>query len=168
MKASSFFLMLGIFMLSPALVEATSNHEYGGDEYDTVIKGISPDRKYAITTHGGGEYGYDNFQVCLTNNLTGKRIGPLQEVTENLDTGADALAAKWSPDSNAVYIVYRISRHEPLQAVSYRIAHGRAFPLTETRVNATDEQIAYWQENCSTQHSIPKIFGTPKPTSANP
>src|SRR5437762_7764394 len=53
---------------------ATSNYEYGADEYVTIAKGISPNRKYAITTHGSDEYGYDNFHVYLTNAVTGRRI----------------------------------------------------------------------------------------------
>ncbi len=51
---------------------------------------------------------------------------PLQEIKETLDTGADAFAAKWSDDSQQVSVVYRVDRHAPLKAVSYRIVGRRA------------------------------------------
>jgi len=143
---------------------ATSNHEYGSDEYDTVVNGLSPDGKYAIATHGSGDnYGYTDFRVYLMNNVTGKKIGPLEEIADNLDTGSDAFAAKWSTDSSFVYVVYRISRQEPLQAVTYRISRGRAYPSTSWHVDASPEQVAYWQKYGSGITPSGKIFGTPKP-----
>ena len=57
-------------------VRATWNYEYGPDEYVTVAKGISPDRKIAITAHGSGELGDENFHLYLTDAGTGKKIGP--------------------------------------------------------------------------------------------
>jgi len=153
---------LGAIALSATVARGTSNHEYYADEYDSVVNGISPDGKYAITSHGSSDnYGYTGFHIYLTNNITGKRIGPLEEVSDNLDTGSDAFAAKWSADSKFVCVVYRISRHEPLQAVSYRIGHDGAFPLTKSHVNATDEQGIYWRNyGAGTAKSV-KIFGTP-------
>jgi hypothetical protein len=149
-------------LLSTALAQATSNHEYYPDEYDTIVNGISPDGRYAITSHGSSDnYGYSGFHIYLTNNVTGKKIGPLEEISENLDTGADAFAAKWSADSKSVYIVYRISRHEPLQVASYRIDHDRAFPLTRNHVDASGEQINYWQRYGSGISKSVKIFGRP-------
>jgi hypothetical protein len=88
-----------MLLLSAISLRATSNYEYGPDEYVTVSNGISPDGKFAITAHGGGELGYDNFHLYLTDANTGKKIGPLEEIKETLDTGADAFAAKWSKDS---------------------------------------------------------------------
>ena len=117
-------LLLSLLLLPSSFVLATSNYEYGADEYVTVASGISPDRKYAITAHGSGYLGYDNFHLYLTDAARGKNIGPLEEVVETLDTGANAIAAKWSMDSQQVTIVYRIDRHEPLKAVSYRISRG--------------------------------------------
>ena len=70
---------------------ATSNYNYGADEYVTVAKGISPDARYAITAHGEGDLGYDNFHIYLTNAVTGRKIGPLEEIVGTLDTGAGAV-----------------------------------------------------------------------------
>jgi hypothetical protein len=165
MKAPKKILtLLGAWLLSAVGGWATSNYEYGADEYDTIVNGISPDGKYAIATHGSSDnYGYTGFLVYLMNNVTGKKIGPLEEIADNLDTGSDAFAAKWSKDSSSVYIVYRISRHEPLQAVTYRIEHGRAYPKTTWHVDANPEQVTYWQKYGSGITRSAKIFGIPKP-----
>jgi hypothetical protein len=134
---------------------ATSNYEYGPDEYDTIVNGVSPDGKYAIATHGSGDnYRYPGFNADLMNNVTGKRIGPLEEIADNLDTGSNAFAAKWSADSISVYVVYRISRHEPLQAVTYRIAKGRAYPQTQTHIDATPNKSS---TGSSTIRDIPQL-----------
>lgn len=144
---------------------ATSNYEYGDDEYVTVMKGTSPDGKYAITTHGKGELGDDGFHVYLTDAAAGKKIGPLTEVNEFLDTDAARYAARWSADSQQVEISYLIGRHDPLQVISYRIAKGRAFRITGPKA-ANKEQGAYWDKYCGLDaESRPhheKTFGTPK------
>ena len=106
-------------------VFATSNREYGPNEYPVVNGGLSPDRKYSIAAHGEGELGYDNFHIYLMDAATGKKIGPLEEIKDTLDTGADAFYAKWSPNSTEVAIRYRIDRREALE-VRYRISKGRA------------------------------------------
>jgi len=49
------FALLMASLLCAGSVLATANYEYGPDEYDTIANGISPDGKYAITAHGGGE-----------------------------------------------------------------------------------------------------------------
>jgi hypothetical protein len=105
---------------------ATSNYEYGPDEYVTVANGISPDGQYAITAHGAGKLGDDNFHLYLMDASTGKNLGSLEEIVETLDTGADAFSAKWSTDSKEVIIIYRVDRHAPLKAVTYTIADRRA------------------------------------------
>ena len=91
-----------------------------------VANGISPDERYAITAHGGGQLGYDNFHLYFTDAMTGKNIGPLEEIVETLDTSANAFSAKWSSDSKQVIIIYRVDRHAPLKAVTYRVAGRRA------------------------------------------
>jgi hypothetical protein len=159
MKTNWFCLWVLFFGANIAL--ATSNHEYGSDEYDTVANGMSPDGRYAITAHGDGYLGYDHFHIFLTNAITGRKIGPLEEISEILDTGADAYCAKWSDDSRNVVILYRISRHEPLKAVSYHIAKGRGFPL-KGPVDATDKQTFYWGHQCSQSNHAGKVFGRPK------
>src|SRR5436190_7878587 len=126
MLSQQFFLFLSALLLSASLALATSNYEYGPDEYVTVANGISPDGKYAITAHGGGELGYDNFHLYLTDAISGKNIGPLEEIVEPLDTGAGAFSAKWSCDSKQVTIIYRVDRHAPLKSVRYKVAGRRA------------------------------------------
>ena len=157
------FLTLGLLLLGVTMAEATVNHQYGADEYDTVMQGISPDGKWAITTHGGGDLGYDNFHVYLTDNATGKKIGPLEEIVGTLDTGAVAFCAQWSEDSTQVAIIYRISRHKPLKAMSYRIGKHRAFPLSKAPADANDNQAGYYANYGTQGGPSPKIFGTPFP-----
>jgi hypothetical protein len=108
---------------------ATSNYEYQPGEYVTITNGLSPDGRYAIATHGEGELGYDNWHVYLMNAQTGKRIGPLEEITDPLDTAADAYVAEWSSDSGTVAITYRADRHIAVKIV-YRIANRRAYLIS--------------------------------------
>jgi len=117
------FAIMGIAITSTF---ATSNHEYGPNEYAVIEGGLSPDHKYSIAAHGGGELGYDHFHIYLMNAASGKKIGPLEEIKDTLDTGADAFYAKWSANSTEVAIRYRIDRREALE-VRYRIGNGRAF-----------------------------------------
>jgi hypothetical protein len=161
MTTPRFFVLFSILLLSSTAALATSNYEYGPDEYVTVSNGISPDGKFAITAHGEGEYGDENFHIYLTDAVTGKKIGPLEEIVETLDTGADAFSAKWSSDSRQVTIVYRVDRHEPLKAVSYRIAGRRAQRIKGPFDVKSDELLKYWQTHSSEAKSSPKIFGTP-------
>ena len=161
MTAKRIVLFLSTLVLPVGLACATSNYEYGPDEYVTVINGISPDGKFAITAHGNGESGYDNFHLYLTDAISGKKIGPLTEIVDTLDTGADAFAAKWSSDSREVTIVYRIDRHEPLKAISYRIAGRRAQRIKGPFDVKSDALIRYWQKYGSGDVRSPKTFGTP-------
>ena len=119
-------MVIALSALSISFVLGTSNREYGPTEYVVIDGGLSPDRKYSLAAHGNGELGYGNFHIYLMNAVTGKKIGPLEEIKDNLDTGADAFYAKWSPNSTEVAIRYRIDRREALE-VRYRIANGRAF-----------------------------------------
>src|SRR3954466_7573763 len=103
-------LFLSMLLLPVISVLATWNYEYGPDEYVTVANGISPDGKIAITAHGSGELGDENFHLCLTDAGTGKKIGPLEEIQEFLDTGAGAFGAQWSSDGQQVTLVWRVGR----------------------------------------------------------
>ena len=125
-KARAVTIIIAMFAAAMASVLATSNREYGPNEYVVIDGGLSPDGKYSIAAHGEGELGYDNFHIYLMNAITGKKIGPLEEIRETLDTGADAFYAKWSAHSTEVSIRYRIDRREALE-VRYRIGKGRAY-----------------------------------------
>src|SRR3954465_7719343 len=118
MTTPRLLLFLSMLLLPVISVRATSNYEHGADEYVTVTNGISADGKIAITAHGGGELGDENFHLYLTDVGTGKRIGPLEEITESLAPDANKSAAQWSSDGQQVTIVWRVDRHEPLKAIS--------------------------------------------------
>ncbi len=118
-------VLIALFIFAITTAFATSNREYGPNEYVVIEGGLSPDHKYSIAAHGGGELGYDHFHIYLMNAVTGKKIGPLEEIKDTLDTGADAFYAKWSANSTEVAIRYRIDRREALE-VRYRIGNGRA------------------------------------------
>jgi hypothetical protein len=158
MTTRRFVLLLLTFLFPLALAFATSNYEYGADEYVTVASGISPSGKFAITAHGTGYLGYDKFHLYFTDAITGQMIGPLEEIVDTRDTNADAFAAKWSADSREVTIVYRVGR--PLKAVSYRISHRRARCVKEPFDVKDEDLMRYWQSNASGSEPSPRIFGT--------
>jgi len=121
--------LLLLFVVCAVSAFATSNYEYKPGEYVTITNGISPDGRFAIATHGEGDLGYDNWHVYLMDARTGKKIGPLEEITDPLDTAAEAYVAKWSSDSSKVAITYRADRHVAVTIV-YRIANRRAYLLS--------------------------------------
>ena len=106
MNARTLTLSTASLLVAMISAFATANYSYdGSDEYDNTLAGISPDGEFAVTAHGGGEFGYDKFHLYLTDVKSAKNIGPLKEIHEVLDTAADAFAAKWSSDSREVTIV---------------------------------------------------------------
>jgi len=130
MKPRKVYLQLTAFVLStltilPSSADATSNYTYKRGEYVTIVDGRSPDGQYSIAAHGEGAYGYERFHIYLMNAKTEKPIGPLQQIKETLDTGANAFYAHWSADSRQVSITYRVDRHVAVM-VRYRIDNGRA------------------------------------------
>ena len=72
MKIHPLFFYLSVPLFFATGVLATSNYEYGTDEYVTIAKGISPNGKYAITAHGEGELGDENFHLFLTDAVAGR------------------------------------------------------------------------------------------------
>src|SRR5436853_6136974 len=114
MTTPRLLVFVSILLLPVISVRATSNYEYGPDEYVTITKGISPDGKIAITAHGSGELGDENFHLYLTDARTGKKIGPLEEIQYFLNTAANKYAAQWSSDGQQVTIVWLLDRPQPL------------------------------------------------------
>jgi hypothetical protein len=162
MNTPRLLLFLSILLLPAISARATWNYEYGPDEYVTVAKGISPDGKIAITAHGTGELGDENFHLYLTDAATGRKIGPLEEITEFLDTAGPAFLAQWSSDSQLVTIVWRVDRHEPLNAISYRIT-GRRAEKVKGPFNVKDGDAlekSFIKECAGDGKPSPKIFGT--------
>jgi len=175
-------LISSLLVSFTTLAHATAFYEYGEHEYVTIIKGMSPNGKYAITAHGegeAGEAGDDNFHIYLTNAVTGKKIGPLEEIGQNrrspgayighlLDTNANAYCANWSADSQYVTVFYLTDMRNILNAMTYRIGKGRAFPIGQP-VDATDAQAQNWRNLCQEtagfgRHLKPKerVFGAPR------
>ena len=162
MITSRLFLFGSILLLPVISVFATWNYQYGPDEYVTVANGISPDGKIAITAHGRGELGDENFHLYLTDAGTGKKIGTLEEIKYFLDTGAGAFLAEWSKDGQQVTIVWRVDRHEPLKAISYRIT-GRRVEKIKGPFNVKDGDAlekSFVKECAGEGKPSPKIFGT--------
>lgn len=163
MTTPRLLLFVSILLLPVIPVRATSNYEYGPDEYVTVMKGLSPDGKIAITAHGRGQLGDENFHLYLTDTATGKKIGPLEEITEFLDTDANKFAAQWSSDGQEVTLVWRVDRHEPLKAISYRVT-GRQARKIKGPFNVKDGDALekfFIKECVGDGKRSPKIFGTP-------
>ena len=156
-------LFVSILLLPVISVRATSNYEYGPDEYVTITKGILPDGKIAITAHGSGELGEENFHLYLTDAGTGKKIGPLEEIQYFLNTAANKYAAQWSSDGQQVTIVWLVDRHEPLSAISYRITGRRAEKIKGPfKVKDGDALEKFFMKECVPDGKpSPKIFGTP-------
>jgi hypothetical protein len=125
-KALAHLVFAACFAIIAApFLQATSTYEYKPDEYVVIADGRSPNGQYAISAHGEGDLGDENFHLYLMNAPSGRVIGPLEEIKDTLDTGADAFRARWSPDSREVSITYRIDRHVAVM-VRYRIDNGRA------------------------------------------
>ena len=157
-----FLASLCAVLLPATLAFATAEYDYGADEFVTIQKGMSPDHKYAITAHGGSENRDERIHIYLHNAVTGKKIGPLEEINEFLDTAPEAFAAKWSKDSQEVTIIWRIDRHEPLRVVIYHIADGRA-KIVKGPGNANNAQTNLWAKLCGGEHPAApeKVWGTP-------
>ncbi len=149
MKTISSFV-ISLFLVLVPVLQATDNYEYKKDEYLVISNGTSPDKKWAIKAHGDGVDGYENFHLYLVDAASGKTVGPLTEVVDNLDTGAGSFAALWSKDSKTVTIVYRVSRHEPLQSMTYTLVQGRALPQTKAPVGVTEKSLQdHWTRHSS-------------------
>ena len=102
-----------------------------------VNQGRSPDGKYSIATHGEGDDGYKHFHVYLMDAQKGTKIGPLEEIKDTLDTGADAFNARWSANSRQVAISYRVDRHA-MMTIRYRIENRRAHRMGGSEIVPAD------------------------------
>jgi hypothetical protein len=122
---------------------ATSDYYYKPDEYVAIKHGRSPDGAWSIAAHGPGKDGSgDEFKVYLMDGKTGKKIGPLTEITDvsYTDTAPGAYHAAWSADSQFVTISYRSDRHT-ICLVKYKIGDRRATKVLGPKP-ATDREAA--------------------------
>jgi len=127
MKAVSLlrtFAMLTCLVAGPA--GATSNHQYGKDEYPIIRHGLAPNKQLSLASHGEGEYGDDNFHVWLMAEPAHRKIMALDDISEenNLDTAPDSYHAFWSKDSRRVAVTFRRDRHQA-QLNLYRVEDRR-------------------------------------------
>ncbi len=137
-------LVAGCSLLASApLAHATSNYTYKRAEYVVIKRGLSPDGLYSIAAHGDGELGYDHFNLHLLDAKTGRRLGPLTDITKGswFDTAAGAYHANWSSGSRFVTISYRSDRHT-ISAVKYRIEKGRAVHVSGPKPQSDRESAA--------------------------
>lgn len=119
-------VLLFLSALTPASV--AENYTYKPGEYAVITNGKSPDGRFSIAAHGDGDDGYDNFHIYLIAEPGHKKIGPLEEIVDFLDTGPKSFYASWSKDSRHVVITHQLVRH--IEGWDfYRIEHGRAYPV---------------------------------------
>ena len=101
---------LAFLSLWAKLACATDNYAYRADEYAIISGGQSPDGRCSISAHGGGNYGYDEFDLYLMREPTHEKLVPLR-IGEHLDTAPLSNIALWAPDSKHVAILFRTGRH---------------------------------------------------------
>jgi hypothetical protein len=122
-----------VFLFVVAVASAalgSSVHEYKSDEYLPIVRGVSPDGRYAIAAHGSSNYyGYEGFQLHLIDAKTHKPLAGLREPKEPfVDTGADAYCADWSADSKQVSVTFRAERHLAVR-LRFRITDGHVHQI---------------------------------------
>lgn len=126
-------LRLGSLAILACLVAApagaTSEHQYGKNEYAVIRHGLAPNRELSLASHGAGELGDDDFHVWLMAEPAHRKVVALDDIASdnNLDSDPDAYHAFWSKDSSRVAVAFRRSRHE-VQLNLYRV-QGRRIHL---------------------------------------
>jgi hypothetical protein len=135
--------LAGLVGLASALAtltaRATEEYTYKPNEYALIARGMAPNGKYSVTSHGNGDGGYDHFHIYLMAEPGHKKIGPLEEIKDILDTAPTAYTALWSSDSGHVVIDYRSDRHVGT-LMMYAIRNHRAYPLTGPMPSAVVSQ----------------------------
>ena len=159
-----FFFICAVFLPPATAPPIRSVYHAGSGACVSVIQGPPRGGECAPTGHGEGDNGYDHFHIYLTDAVSGKKIGALEEIVDALDTGADAFCAKWSNDSKTVTIIYRVdqlNRYLPLRAVSYRISERAAHRQKGPFKVRGSELFAYYQDSQHETKPSPKVFGAP-------
>jgi len=133
MKIPVFASLAVVACLAASPAGATSNYQYGPDEYVVIEDGLAPNKRLSIAAHGSGEYGDEDFHVWLMAEPAHRRLAVLDDMTcpsdgashACLDSGANAYTAVWSPNSRHVAVSFRTNRHM-LQLNIYAIEGRRA------------------------------------------
>jgi hypothetical protein len=113
--------------LAPA--RATSEYQYRKNEYVIVRDGLAPNKQLAVAAHGPGENNDDAFHIWLMAEPAHRRLVPLANIKDDLDSAADAFHAFWSKDSRHVGVAHRADRHEAVLDL-YLIDGRRAHRIT--------------------------------------
>lgn len=121
-KWRAWFLLFPLLWAKPAA--ATDNYSYRAGEYAVISGGRSPDGRWSIAAHGGGEYGYDDFDLYLMREPAHEMLAPLG-IRDRLDTAPLSIAGLWAKDSKHVAVLNRGDRHI-LDLSLFAVSHGRA------------------------------------------
>jgi hypothetical protein len=110
-----------------------SSHVFGG-EWVVTKGGLSPDKKLAVAVIPQKTEFIDEADdsVLLIDQITGRRIGPLEEVSSSGGTWGSTTTnvhCVWSPDSTILIVNYRTGRLMHSSQI-YRIRDHRAIPLS--------------------------------------
>src|ERR1700759_1019925 len=129
MRLTLLIPLAACLLLAPA--RATSEYRYGKNEYVVIRDGLAPNKQLAVAAHGWGENNDDAFHIWLMTEPAHRRLVPLANIKDALDSAADAFHAFWSKDSRHVGVAFRSSRHEVtlnLYRIDGRRAHEIAAP----------------------------------------
>lgn len=110
-----------------------SSNVFGG-EWVVTNGGLSPDKKFgvAVFPQKTGFIDEADDTVLLIDQTTGRRIGPLEEVSSSGGTWGSTttnIHCVWSPDSTILIVNYRTGRLMHSSQI-YRIRGRRAIPLS--------------------------------------
>jgi hypothetical protein len=114
MKSRAISALLAAFLaLAVAPARATMEYDYAKGEYAVIVRGLAPNGRMSLSSHGDGDGGRDNFQVWLMAEPTHRKLVRVPGIGPEgiLDTGPTAYFATWSPDSRHVAVTYRSDRH---------------------------------------------------------
>jgi hypothetical protein len=110
-----------------------SSHVFGS-EWVVTTGGLSPDKKLAVAVFPQKTEFIDEADdsVLLIDQTTGRRIGPLEEVSSSGGTWGSTTTnvhCAWSPDSTILIVNFRTGRSMHSSQI-YRIRDRRAVPLS--------------------------------------
>jgi len=119
-----FFLLLLVWARP---VAATDNYAYKDGEYVVISGGRSPDARWSVAAHGGGDAGYEHFDLYLMREPSHEKLAPLG-MGDCLDTSPLSIIAVWAPDSKHVALLNRSDRHV-LDMRLFAVADGKVQPI---------------------------------------
>ena len=93
-RIAAFLALVGATIgISIWQARATAVYEYKKNEFVVIQNGLSPDKNFAVVSHGEGEYGSDNFHLYLMTEPEHKNIGRLKVGPEILDSAPRRLSS---------------------------------------------------------------------------